>query len=366
MFRPTGREWDVAELEPANMDVSALTTWQGGFAVVGMAKVGGGERPVAWLSEDGSDWQLVADAFGRRPSRRTAVVDVVGYRGGLLAIGRHGNRVVVWMSDDGRSWTRTRHDRTLGPAGVPAAPHSLDLRGVATHGGRIVISGQYHGPGADPEGYERVWTSSNGKDWQSGPPKGLRVARLIQGLTADRRGFVGLVNVRGCGMGDVMQVVRSKDGRSWRMLSASRLPCFNVLDLAYDATADAHYAVGYRGDYPVVVRAEHLRDWQRVYVGSDHVGDARVDWSAYAVTADDGFVMVAGDGYDPVDNAFDFLWVLTSTDGEDWELSTGWPDMLETEGVQGAAIADGQLVVLVDWRTSRAFVTEAAVPEPPG
>ena len=357
-LRPTGREWQVAAIEPPGAQVQALTAWRGGLVAIGMAELRDGEeRPVAWPSDDGSSWQLVANAFGRQP--RTALVDVVAYREGLLAIGRRGNRVLVWTSDDGRSWTRSPNSPALDPGDIPAAPGSLDLRGVATHGRNIVISGWYHGPGIDPEHYPRIWTSSNGSAWRSGPPNGLRVPRLIQALTTDRQGFVGLVNVRGCGMGDVEQVVRSKDGRHWRTVPDGRLPCFNVLDLAHDPVSGAYYAAGYRGSRPVVARSEDLRDWQKVYVGDDHIDDARVNWSAYAVTADEGLVAVAGDGYDPVDNAFDSLWVLTSVDGDDWELSTGWPNMLETQGVQGVAISDGRVVVLVDWRTSRAFVAEA-------
>lgn len=164
-------------------------------------------------------------------------------------------------------------------------------------------------------------------------------------------------------MGAVMQVVRSKDGRRWGAVPGGRPPCFNVLDLAHDPRSGAYYAVGYRGGRPVIARSEDLRDWQKVYVGDDHIGDARVNWSAYVVTADEGLVVVAGDGYDPVDNAFDSLWVLTSTDGQDWELSTGWPNMLDTQGVQGVALSDGRVVVLVEWRTPRAFVAETGAVE---
>ena len=356
-LRPTGREWQVAAIEPPGAQVQALTAWRGGLVAIGLAELRDGEeRPVAWLSDDGSSWQLVANAFGRQPG--TALVDVVAYREGMLAIGRRGNRVLVWTSDDGRSWTRSPHSPARDPGDISAAPGSLDLRGVATHGRNIVISGWYHGPGIDPEHYPRIWTSSNGSDWRSGPPGGLRIPRLIQALTTDRRGFVGLVNVQGCGMGDVMQVVRSKDGRRWRAVPDGRLPCFNVLDLAHDPGSGASYAVGYRGGRPVVARSQGLRDWQKVYVGDDHIDDARVNWSAHAVSSDEGLVVVAGDGYDPVENDFDSLWVLTSVDGEDWELSTGWPNMLDTQGVQGVALSDGRVVVLVEWRTPRVFVAE--------
>ena len=148
-----GLRWDrVASPALAAGIMRAVTADSTGFEAVGLGSAD--DQAQAWISPDGSDWQVVPDSpalhVGHLPMRMFAVAPS---NVGLVAVGWKsdaGNGSgVAWISSDGIRWKRSPDLPTL---------FGAEMTGVVSTGPRLV--------GVGTSGYP---DNDNASVWTSGP-----------------------------------------------------------------------------------------------------------------------------------------------------------------------------------------------------
>ncbi|MCV0402850.1 MAG: hypothetical protein K5924_03955 [Chloroflexi bacterium] len=309
---------------------------------------------------------------------RAAVVDVVPWDGGFLAIG-HGwpaeflaeiPQARLWISPDGSSWAARPID--LG------VEHATLVGVVVRADGRLLVVGASAESGAiDPsQATPAAWTSADGDTWEpidlpmqasvSSIDQGARGYALTAGnelwFSADgetwtmttrgavgvRAGDEGFVAVQVSGDGPTGAMMASADGQTWFTSPVIVDVQFQVAPLGRDWLATG-YALGHSGDIGVW-RSENGLDWTRVLDVND-------------LTPDDGPKTGRGLEYESITGArlvttgtHAFLtltnnhccvqlpWtfgVWTTTDGDSWDVVTDDDAFVET-----AATNDSGTIVM--------------------
>jgi hypothetical protein len=146
-------------LESRTGEITSATdaTWDGhGWTLVGdrtVVKPGGaGRTAMAWTSQDGRTWtRQYAPAAG---AAADALQRVVPYRGGVLALGLHGNQLGAWRRDAAGRWSWGgafgHTDVTRGKVGVQSLAVAGDVAYAAVTDGTAIT----------------LWTSHDGTRWR--------------------------------------------------------------------------------------------------------------------------------------------------------------------------------------------------------
>lgn len=202
----------AALLAGAFLAASAVT---GATALAGATVAAAGDEPV---DGPGNGWWRVP--LGPAFADGDRLTDIVAAGPGFVAAGTSGPATVVWTSPDGLAWERSQLPLSLDfptvrapfvPDRVPEAPL------VAAHGDRLVVL----------DADRRLWTSSDGRDWQALSaadagldPKPSGATGMTPGplldLVAGPSGFVAVGFADHGGLA-VPQVALSEDGATWRM-----------------------------------------------------------------------------------------------------------------------------------------------------
>lgn len=170
-------------------------------------------HPVAWTSDDATNWTL-RDMGG---TEFTFPVAVTGdEHGGAVAVGRSGQDPLAWTSADGRSW-QAHPVETLGKGAVAERMTTV----LATPDG--FLAGGSVGPEL-AERHARFWSSPDGPTWQpvADDPTAFAnaevrsIARLGNGYVA-----IGVVGTAQQITGSVAWT--STDGRAWKRIDAPDL-----------------------------------------------------------------------------------------------------------------------------------------------
>lgn len=232
LFSTNGREWSAADVAPRGEYVSVVATDRG------FLMISSGEG--AWTSENGLEWQHVADNWSGDPDAGgSIVVDVVAGGPGYVAVG---NQNKVWFSTDGSDWA---------PAEVPPPPAdlilpdypdlSVDVMHVVAVGGNLVATGFYLAENSDATGASRdfVLASSDGRTWSTVLPD----AGDIREIGAGPDGFLAIVGPLD---GDRASTIwRSADGRAWQNVASQDFGSSSAID-GIAATRSGYVAVGRR------------------------------------------------------------------------------------------------------------------------
>lgn len=218
---------------------------------------------------------------------------------------------VVWSSRDGRSWELLPHQAAFD---LGAMHHA------ATDGQRIVVTGRRGGPSiteTHTEGPPAVWLSDDGVTWEVVESDDV----LPEHIASTTNGFVGARNTD-----DGPQFFASDDGRTWQATTdAGDHGLGRVEDLAIGRDGATIVAVGYHE----VVNAEGLLDSSTA--ASWHSPDGRAwerapEQEAFVVASPGGTHMFAvastasqwvALGLAPTDGASDSA-AWTSPDGLRW------------------------------------------------
>jgi hypothetical protein len=114
---PDGIAW-TRVLDADLADAFTLDVASSGGQLVLVGAADGGQRPAAWVSDDGLEWQRApGDAFGD-PVAQGVIQDVVAIPGGYVASGSLDRRPTLWTSADGLAW----HVVSLSRAATRALP----------------------------------------------------------------------------------------------------------------------------------------------------------------------------------------------------------------------------------------------------
>jgi hypothetical protein len=185
-----GLDWEAASGEAFSSDTHDISIQDVAYDGQRFVAVGGSsarelrqERPIIWISDDGTNWEPIVDETGvfEIPAA-DGIGSVVAGPSGFVAVGEE--RIaegddpafgVVWSSPDGLEWERVR----LGEADT-GRPMSI----TASEAGYVVL-GFYS---ADDVTYgSRLWTSTDGKAWEVVDPEGLDDHFPGSSLQAGRR-----------------------------------------------------------------------------------------------------------------------------------------------------------------------------------
>ncbi len=230
-----GYRWERVPPEvfgDSRVQVTAVTPWGSGFALVGVERTGEhARRVVVWLSSDGVSWQRVPhddELFGAPDeswwARTIVALDSGLYVGGTL----RSQEAFLWHSPDGQAWQRS----------LIGGPPSDGFRGVESVDGMVetsaglVVFGRTGVPPceemtarwADPTAV--VWVSVDGVTWDSSPTdRGIRgdsYVELISSIIAVGDGLlafgeIGYCTGQGWSAGVVLEptVWTSDEGNSW-------------------------------------------------------------------------------------------------------------------------------------------------------
>lgn len=156
-----GRSWDAVDLEGAAREgiIRAVTVTNDGLVAVGRSG-GVDPRAAVWRSPDGLRWDRDADV---RPAEGSMMFEVAPTPAGLVAVGAacatHCFEGRVWHSDDGEEWQAV--------AELPFLPWAI---GVVDD--TIIAAGQTIPPGAGPGAFRAVMaTSVDAVRWETGTPR---------------------------------------------------------------------------------------------------------------------------------------------------------------------------------------------------
>jgi hypothetical protein len=243
-FSADGREWSAAASPSATGEYVSLVATDRGFLLI-FSEEG------AWVSQNGLDWQHVADDWGGNPdSGGSIVVDAVAGGPGYVSVGNHNK---IWYSADGSNWTA---------AVVPAPPPlttpefpdlTVDIMHVAAVGDALVATGYYATENSDAGGVSQdfVLISSDGRTWSRVLPEiGDRGGPLALGAGPD--GFVVIGSPLDGATAST--IWHSVDGQEWAR--AEHEFAAHVDEVA--ATPSGYVAIGHRGGSDLGPRAAHL------------------------------------------------------------------------------------------------------------
>jgi hypothetical protein len=212
-----GRTWRLAPVSTASGAAPAPTArpqlvagGPGGWLAVGTG--------TTWTSRNGTAWTITNDG-GIAPLRPgDQVVALARTSTDFVAVGHNGHSPVVWTSSSGQIWQR------LGVARLHLAGSRqtvLDLRGVAAHGGDVIVDGAVttRSRGRRPSTSDSVgiWRSTDGgSTWAAAnPPVTGGATPWVDGIAATGSGFVAIRPSRSGKAGSGAVVYGSADGRSW-------------------------------------------------------------------------------------------------------------------------------------------------------
>lgn len=185
-----GLDWEAASGEAFTSDTHDIGIRDVAYDGQRFVAVGGSsarefrqERPMIWISDDGSHWEAIEDESGVFDiPTADGIGSVVAGPSGFVAVGEE--RIadgddpangVAWVSADGLEWRRVR----LGEA-YSGRPLTI----TASEAGYVVL-GFYS---ADDVTYgSRLWTSTDGVAWEVVDPEGLEDHFPGTSLQADRR-----------------------------------------------------------------------------------------------------------------------------------------------------------------------------------
>ncbi|MFV2172851.1 hypothetical protein ACFHW2_33990 [Actinomadura sp. LOL_016] len=338
-----GRAWSAgtartdAGTVPPHGDRPRLVAGGGGrWTALGLASDG---TRVAWTSTDGGTWTRRPLGGAFRASDE--VNDLVRTSAGFVAVGAADGRAVVWSSADGRAWQR-----------VDGIPGISGLYGLAASGDVLVTQGTYPKKVTEKKGRRKVertiaaqglWRSADGgRTWKA---VGVRQSHgsygATKGLVAGPGGFFTVRDARQKKKRSAI-VFASADGATWRAVGRFGGPGHRGVE-SFGGSPAGLVAVA-RGDERTVVRSADGREWRvdgtvgRAAVAGLTVADGgrlaiagRLDDDAYlsgvdlakvpgavreqreigAVTATDGRVVAVGKG-----NGDAAVW--SSPDGAAW------------------------------------------------
>ena len=190
-----------------------------GFAILG--EVTDDDRAThaeVWLSPDGVTWERIRRIPAMDGGRVVGVAEMA--EGTLVAIGSRVGDPIVWTSDDrGRSWTEA--PASIGPTGTDLRLIVAGPLGVLAVGTGTSMPQEGHAPRG---GGNRLWLSSDGRDWRDVPmPVDVFGEVDIYDVAATSSGFVavgGRFPVEPAPAGDPLRGVRaaawlSADGLTW-------------------------------------------------------------------------------------------------------------------------------------------------------
>jgi hypothetical protein len=301
-------------------------------------------RQTIWTSPDGLAWTEVRHPFGRK--RSPIVQRLVPFGDVLVAVGSQGRRLVVWTSRDGRRWRRVPDAPAFGSGGVPSHHgYALAIAGAAATPERIEVVGTYRlvsGPT-----YTRIWTSTDGRQWQRDTWTGADPTNLTD-LSGSTDRFTALVGQRNAETGDwVRLAATSPDGRAWTVLGPA--PTEHADRIAWSPEHGAYLVAG--GQDLDDVGSEAPSVW------SSPDGDA---WTLrgqgppagqrlgkMSVLVEGSTVLLSGIANGPPPDDDPWAWTLTSTDLSTWELSAGWPDLDPRSGEMVSFAMAGDRIVAV-------------------
>jgi hypothetical protein len=164
-----GRDWRLETHAPwENRHTAGYVVHDGWMWVVGGDAIQGHYQDDVWRSADGVAWERVTD---RVPWGPRVLHHTVAHHGRIFVIGGQTTPQFapadgifyadVWCSEDGRDWQRVADDRPWAPRGM--------IGGAAVFRGRIWLlgGGTYDTP-ARPERLFRndVWSSPDGAVWE--------------------------------------------------------------------------------------------------------------------------------------------------------------------------------------------------------
>ncbi len=252
-----GREWErIRDPDLGGRGIQNLTAVSligDGFIAVGASDSSRtGIDAAVWLSEDGRNWERVADGLATEGNQ--AMAGIAAIPAGVIAVGtdesadRSQSDAAVWPSADGRVWERIL-DADLGGPDLQAAygfAHS-DSKGLVAVGSDVTT-----------RGHEGVWASVHGRAWDhitaGFEDPGLSVmysaAATAAGIVAVGREFHGDTDSGNAG------VWKSIDGRRWEQVENEPSLEGPGEQVMWDVTTflDGAVAVGGSGDRAAVWR----------------------------------------------------------------------------------------------------------------
>ncbi|MEO6350169.1 MAG: hypothetical protein ABIP53_05920 [Candidatus Limnocylindrales bacterium] len=208
LFSTDGRDWSEADVPPARGEYVSVVATDRGFLMIS-------SEEGAWTSENGLEWQRVANNWSGDPDVGGAiVVDAVAGGPGYVAVGNHNT---VWYSTDGSDWALAE---VPPPPAEPIRPDypdlTVDILHVAAVGGHLVATGYYLAENSNASiGQDFVLASSDGRAWSTVlPDVGDRIGPLE--IAAGPNGF--LVIGGPLDGGDESTIWHSADGVGWQIV----------------------------------------------------------------------------------------------------------------------------------------------------
>lgn len=213
-----GHSWRLAPVSTASGAAPAPTArpqliagGPGGWLAAGAG--------VTWTSRNGTAWTLTGDGGIAPVQPGDQVVALARTSTDFVAVGRNGHSPVLWTSSNGEIWQR------LGAAKLHlAGPGQTvqDLRGVAAHGGDVIIDGAVttvrgKGRHRTTSSSAGIWRSTDGgATWAAAtPPVTGGATSWVDGIAATGSGFVAIRPGSSRTAGSDGVVYTSADGRTW-------------------------------------------------------------------------------------------------------------------------------------------------------
>ncbi len=345
----------------ATLQMEDVAGSDAGFVAVGYETETDTTLPAAaaaWWSEDGWNWERIADDTFDDPARMDAVVATDDGFVAVGSAGRTGDDAAVWRSDDGRDWERVEGNDDAFAGG--------DMSDVTGSGDGLVAVGRVRVGGEDETELEPgIWRSSDGDEWErveDSDLPGMAADVSLNGVTVSDDGFVG----GGVRSGEA-EVWRSDDGTTWERVESDAFEDgITVGELA--ASADGYVATGSAGKLgedatEAIWFSPDGEEWEPVDV------DLNPDLSVSGLDANsDGRFVAAGPLFsDPLaenQDATDTSEVWASADGRSWDLLP-FEDEVEAQGsILGVGVfANGYIAVGTEEGSAQVWVDPLEVTE---
>jgi WD40 repeat protein len=242
LFSPDGHDWSQADIPPVHGEYVSVVATDRGFLMT-VSEDG------AWASENGVDWQHVADDWSGDPDvGGSIVVDVAVGGPGYVAVG---NRNKIWHSPDGSDWALAEVPPPPPDLVMPDHPDLVvDILDVAAVGDTLVATGYFVAENGNETGASRdfVLASSDGHTWSAVLPHiGDRAGPLE--IAAGPNGFL-LIGGPLDGERE-WNIWHSTDGQAWQSVGSYDFSSGSDREVRIEdvaATGSGYVAVGLERD----------------------------------------------------------------------------------------------------------------------
>jgi hypothetical protein len=237
---------------PGQAIMADVVGTENGLVAVGYVGKPGTWTAIAWFSSDGREWRAVPiDSFD--PSFARSVASNAA--GEIVAVGWRGSSPAAWNSKNGRTWVA---------ADVPHLGEDAERMITVTATETGWIAGGSAGPELGAR-RARVWTSTDGRTWQSVPDGPAFGDGEVVAILARQSGYLAFGQLGTVQHQTGSVAWRSGDGLAWTKIADPALKTALVAAAAVNPNGDL-VAVGTSLDAreAVVLRSSDGQSWERL------------------------------------------------------------------------------------------------------